>query len=167
MNERRRIVSLLAAGLLGIVGTSSAGTGIVGCEPAGEVPVSVSLQPPSGASLAGVKITLDYPEGRVAIPGWQNAPEVQDRITGVPKDFLVAPNDTDTQLIVSLAGVTGLPTGEIFRVRFDRCQGGEPVSASDFHCTVAQASDPQAKLVKGATCVVHTPTADRRDAHAE
>ncbi len=131
----------------------------VGCEPDGDVPVTVSLRAPSGASLAGVKVTLGYPKGRVGIPGFMNAPEVQARVTEVPKDFLMAPNDTDDALIVSLAGLSVLPTGRIFRVRFDRCKDSTPVEASDFHCTIDEASDQTAHLVNGATCAVAIPTA--------
>lgn len=142
---------------LSLVGLSAAAP--VGCEPDGDVPVAVSLHVPAGASLAGVKVTLDYPDKRVAIPGFTNAPEVQARITELPKDFLVAPNDTDGSLIVSLAGTTVLPAGQIFRVRFDRCKDSQPVQASDFHCKIDEASDQQARLVTGATCAVAIPTA--------
>ena len=121
------------------------------CNPGGTTTVAVALKAPAEQHLAGVRVTLDYPEKAVRIPGFENRPEVQRRISKIPPGFFIAPNDTDKELIVSLAGTTALPEGTIFAVEFDHCAGA-PVTAREFHCTVDQASNEQAHLVDGATC---------------
>ena len=123
------------------------------CASAGRLKVAVKLVPAAGQDLAGVKVVLDYPENAVEIPGIQNLPEVKARVADVPPAFLSAPNDTDTELIMGIAGTTALPKGTIFTAEFDRCKGTS-VKATDFHCRIPEASTPQGELVDGATCTV-------------
>jgi hypothetical protein len=123
------------------------------CAAAGRLKVAVKLVPAAGQDLAGVKVVLDYPENAVEIPGIQNLPEVKARVADVPPTFLSAPNDTDTELIMGIAGTTVLPKGTIFTAEFDRCKGTS-VKATDFHCRIPEASTPQGELVDGATCTV-------------
>jgi len=124
------------------------------CTAAGRTKVAVKFAPPTGQDIAGVKVVLDYPETSVAIPGWQNEPGVKARVADVPATFLSAPNDTDTELIMAIAGMSVLPAATIFTVDFDRCKGTPAVSAGDFHCEVKEASTPKGELVDGATCSV-------------
>jgi hypothetical protein len=146
--------TLLAAVVLVLSGNAArAADSSAVCNPGGTMTVVVDLKAPAGEPLAGVKVVLDYPEKAVRIPGFENRPEVQKRITRVPAGFFIAPNDTDTELIVSLAGTTALPDGAIFAVDFDRCARAS-IRAEDFHCKIEQASNTQAKLVDGATCAV-------------
>ena len=118
----------------------------------GRVKVAVDLAP--GQDLAGVKVVLDYPENAVGIPEFENRPEVKARVADVPAPFMSAPNDTDSELIMAIAGMAALPQGRIFTVDFDRCQGTPAPRASDFTCTVPEASNPKGELVGGATCTV-------------
>ena len=122
------------------------------CEPAGTMRVVVDLAPPAGKTIAGVKIDLDYPEHAVTIPGFGDASDVKTRVTGMPEGFLGVPNDLDDDLIVAIAGTSGLPRGPIFTVEFDRCKGAPQPAAKDFHCKVEQASTDTGVLVDGATC---------------
>ncbi len=131
------------------------------CRPTGIVMASVTVK--AREDLAGVKIVLDYPESAVSIPGFENRPEVQKRIVHVPAGFFMAPNDTDTKLIVSLAGTTALPAGRIFAVEFDHC-AGNAVALGDFDCKVEQASDTRGKFVDGTTCSVELDLTRDRDA---
>ncbi len=123
------------------------------CATEGRLKVAVKLAPPPGKDLAGVKVVVDYPETALEIPGIQNLPEVKERIADVPPNFLSAPNDTDTELIMGIAGTNVLPAGKIFTAVFDRCKGIE-VHATDFHCRIPEASTPKGELVDGATCTV-------------
>ena len=104
---------------------------------AGRLKVAVKLVPAAGQDLAGVKVVLDYPENAVEIPGIQNLPEVKARVADVPPAFLSAPNDTDTELIMGIAGTTVLLKGTIFTAEFDRCKGTS-VKATDFHCRIPE-----------------------------
>lgn len=124
------------------------------CEPAGTVRVTVDLAPPSDKTIAGVKVDLDYPEDRVKIPGFGDALDVKTRVSGFPEGFLGAPNDLDDDVIVALAGTTGLPRGAIFTVEFDRCKGGPTPTSKDFRCKVEQASTDTGVLVEGTACSV-------------
>jgi hypothetical protein len=116
------------------------------------VKIAVTLTPPPGKDLAGVKVVVDYPEASVGIPGFQSWPEVKARVADVPQGFLSAPNDTDEELIVGMAGSAVLPAGTIFSVDFDRCKNSPKVTAADFPCRVPEASTPQGELVDGAKC---------------
>ena len=123
------------------------------CVSDGRVKIAVKLTPPAGKDLAGVKVVVDYPEKSVGIPGIQNLPEVKERVADLPANFLSAPNDTDSELILGIAGTSVLPAGTIFTADFDRCKGAE-VHATDFHCQVPDASTPKGELIDGATCQV-------------
>ena len=116
--------------------------------------VAVKFTPPAGQDIAGVKVVLDYPEKSVGIPGWENHPEVKERVAGVPPQFLSAPNDTDTELVMAIAGTSVLPAATIFTVDFDRCKGTPAVHVGDFHCAVKEASTPKGDLVDGSTCAI-------------
>ena len=122
------------------------------CEPDGTLRVAVRLQPPPGEGLAGVKVVLGYPKS-VNIPGFESQPDVRARVTETPDGFFMAPNDTDRELIVAIAGTTALPAGQIFTVDFDRCRGTPGVPPSTFACTVEQASTVRGVLVEGAKCI--------------
>lgn len=124
------------------------------CEPAGTMRVVVDLAPPAGKTIAGVKIDLDYPEHAISMPGFGDAPDVKTRLTGMPEGFLGAPNDLDDDLIVAIAGTSGLPRGPIFTLEFDRCRGAPRPAAKDFRCKVEQASTDTGVLVDGAACAV-------------
>ena len=124
------------------------------CAPDGRVKIAVKLGPPAGKDLAGVKVVVDYPEASVGIPGFQNWPEVQERVADVPPNFLSAPNDTDSELVMGMAGTAVLPAGTIFSVDFDRCKDTPNVTAADFPCRVPEASTLRGELVDGATCAV-------------
>jgi hypothetical protein len=134
------------------------------CRDMGTLTVSVELVPPAGVGLTGVKVILDYPEDELKIPGFQNDARVKERVHLVPQGFMSVPNDTDTELILAVAGTHALPTGTLFTAEFDRCNKNGVISAKDFHCKVDQASDEHAKLVDGATCSVELKVATAKDA---
>jgi hypothetical protein len=133
------------------------------CSPDGRVKIAVKLTPPPGKDLAGVKVVVDYPETSVGIPGFQSWPEVKERVADVPQGFLSAPNDTDAELIMGMAGSAVLPQGTMFSVDFDRCKGAPAVAVADFPCRVAEASTPQGELVDGATCSVELGSANEQE----
>lgn len=123
-----------------------------GCDPDGTTRVVVDLEPPAGKTLAGVKVTLGYPDRAVRIPGSADEAEVKARLRDTPQGFLVAPNDLDYEVVVAMVGTTALPAGKIFSIEFDRCKGVARAAQKDFRCTVEQASTETGVLVDGATC---------------
>lgn len=152
-----RGMAALAAALMTCAAASSANAI---CAADGRVKVAITLAPPAGHDLAGIKIILDYPEDAVAIPGFENQPDVQARVADVPLTFLSAANDTDTELIMSIVGMNVLPAATVFTVDFDRCQGTPAVRPADFRCQVKEASTPSGELIDGSTCSV-AMTSDR------
>ena len=142
------------AAIVAIVLVAAADSGAIAapCAPDGTVHVDVSYAPPQGKTIAGVKIKLEYPP-EVRIPGYADAEDVKNRVTGFPSGFLAAPDDLDAAVVVALVGTMALPSGRIFSVAFDHCKGDRPPAAVGFPCRVEQASTDGGVLVDGATCV--------------
>jgi len=124
------------------------------CEPAGVTTVVAHLAPPKGVDLAGVKLRLDYPPARVAIPGRGDDADVKGRVSGTPSGVLAQPNDEESHLIVALVSTAALPPGPVFTVTLDACRGTKAAGADEFRCTVEQASNEEGQLVDGARCTV-------------
>lgn len=153
----RTPVMLAALGTLSLVLTyparaTTAGGG--GCEPTGIRTIAVELVAPPKTSLAGVKVRLDYPTEHLNLPGVMDDEYVRGRVGGVPPQVLSVPNDEDGDLIVGLVSTAAIPPGRIFTVAFDRCKGAPAPKANQFRCTIQEASNEEAQLVGGASCVV-------------
>lgn len=124
------------------------------CEPAGTVDAVVSLTPPAGRHVVGLKLRMEYPSG-LDLPGDADEATVKERVRPLPGGLLYSPNDTDGTLIVALVGTAPIPAGPLLELRFDRCQGAPAPAAADLHCTVEQASDEAGTLIaKGTECAV-------------
>ncbi len=122
------------------------------CRPDGRLRIAVVLEPPTGQTIAGVVVDLDYPPRKLDIPGSADGAEVKARVAGMPTGFLGSPNDLDGDLKVALAGTSALPSGPIFTVEFDRCKCEAKPVVADFRCTVTQASTDAGVLVDGTRC---------------
>ena len=119
---------------------------------------AVSFTPPGGLAVAGITVLVDYPEGKVSIPGSGGATTVRTRILMLPAGAFGAPNDLDYALRESVAlGSGSLTPGRLFEVNFDDCLGAVPPVANDFTCTVEHASDALGNAIDGATCAVTAP----------
>jgi cysteine-rich repeat protein len=110
-----------------------------------------------GANVAGITVFTDYPDGRVAIPGFGGASSVSSRILNKPASSTVLPNDLDYALRVGVIKTTAIAQGRLFTVRFDNCQGATPPTSADFPCVVEDASDSNGNPIAGATCSVTAP----------
>ena len=104
--------------------------------------VSVGFAHPVNVAVGGVVVFVDYPDGRVSLPGSGGEPTIAARISNVPKDFASSPYDLDYALRETIALARAMPPGEIFHVSFDLCEGVTPPQAKDFTCRVEQASGP-------------------------
>jgi cysteine-rich repeat protein len=116
----------------------------------GTLSVSVNFSSPS--SVAGYKIFVDYPEGKVIIPG--NGQPAAGVITNDPTNTATA-NDLDYGMIVVVGGLNAIPPPRLFTISFTPCSGPSP-TAAEFHCKVHQASDTGGNDIP-MTCSVSIP----------
>jgi hypothetical protein len=146
----RRLAGALFAAALPAVAHAGAP-----CEPIGAFDTVVSLQPPAGAQVVGLKLRLQYPSAGLDLPGDADEATVKERVRPLPGGLLYSPNDSDGTLIVALVGTTPIAAGPLLEVRFDRCKGAPNPNGADLKCTVEQASDDKGGLIeKGVTCAV-------------
>jgi cysteine-rich repeat protein len=115
---------------------------------------------PSNLAVAGLTLLLDYPEGRISLPGSSDDPTVIERVTS-PAGFSVTPNDLDYALRAVLVDplLNGISGGTALSADFDICAGEAVPVARNFTCTVVDATgvDDQGTLfnVTGqVTCTV-------------
>lgn len=86
--------------------------------------VTVALNTPI-ADLAGVELTLDYPQFQSGIPGTGQSSIVASRVhvlQGVPGDYLSVANDRDTDLKFVIGGASNfITTGPLVTFTLDAC----------------------------------------------
>jgi cysteine-rich repeat protein len=108
------------------------------------------------SGVAGITLAVDYPEGKVSIPG---SGPVSSSITGLPSNVTAASNDKDFALVEVVTKSTPfatLPVGQLFRINFETCSGAAPVTADQFKCIVLSAGNGAGTDVT-ATCSVVVP----------
>ena len=110
-----------------------------------------------GVNVAAVQVLLDYPEGKISIPGSGSDSNVTGSITNTPPGALLVSNDLDYALIQSVTSLSALTAGPIFTVHFNDCSGATVPTAADFTCTVTDAADTSFNTVTGVTCSVSAP----------
>ncbi len=118
--------------------------------------VSVALTLPADTPVGGVVVLLDYPEGKVSLPGSGREPTVAARVTNLPPGFMSATYDLDYAMRQVIAMNKPLSAGELFRVSFDRCDGAASPAAQEFTCRVQEVSSPGGKNlpVENVACAV-------------
>ena len=118
---------------------------------------TVSFTPPAGHQLTSITVLLDYPEGKVSIPGSGNASSVSARLSLFPSGTAHTDNDQEYELkeiVTASDGQTPFGGPTLFRVTFDSCQGATAPVVGDYSCTVTNATDENLMSVSGATCTV-------------
>jgi cysteine-rich repeat protein len=103
---------------------------------------TVSFAVSGGVGVASISVLLDYPEGKISIPG--SGPAAQNRITVVPTSTSASTNDLDhalREVVTKTTPFTTIAPGQLFRVDFETCQGAPGAVAGDFNCTVLGASN--------------------------
>ena len=103
--------------------------------------------------MTGVKVLVGYRSGTLSIPGSAGASSVTARVKNKPAGAIVAVNDLDYALRVVLASSTDFPSGRLFTIDFDSCQGSAAPTAANVACTVEDCSSTFGK-VSGCTCSV-------------
>jgi cysteine-rich repeat protein len=116
----------------------------------------------SPVSVGSLTVLVDYPEGRVNLPGSGGAipPGI---LFDFPSGTSPQANDIGNQgyalreVIVKATAITPRP-GQLFKINFEDCEGATPPAGTDFACTVETAFSPDGITpVAGATCSVTVP----------
>jgi cysteine-rich repeat protein len=127
---------------------------IAGCTPVAGTSrtASVKYTPPAGTTVGGLGLFVDYPEAQVRKP----MIHLSSGVSGVvhDRDYGL------TEELIDTAG-TGFPgdPGALFQMNFQDCQGATPPLATDFTCTVEDASDEIGNVLDPSTisCTVTIP----------
>jgi hypothetical protein len=115
----------------------------------------VHFTPPTGAVVGGISVLVDYPEGKVEIPG---PPIPGGTISNLPSGAAGIPVHLGHALRETVFRPAGiLPAGRLFRVKFRDCAGAAPPAATEFRCIVREATDNFTNPVQGVTCAVVAP----------
>ena len=112
---------------------------------------SISVNFSSGASIAGYKVFVDYPENKVIIPG--TGQPASGVITNDPTNGAIG-NDLDYGIIVVGSQINPIPPPRLFSLNFTSC--GITPTVADFNCRVHQASDTNGNDVP-MTCSISIP----------
>jgi hypothetical protein len=92
----------------------------------------------------------------VIIPGSGADATVQDSITDQPGFAFGQANDLDHALIEVIADTAAFPSGLLFKVHFQSCNGAAP-AANAFTCIVTSAGGADLQPISGVTCSVSVP----------
>src|SRR5262249_826085 len=84
--------------------------------------VTVHFHPPVGTGGAGIQILLDYPEGKVSIPGSGGGVPAGTIVNG-PAGASLSTNDLDHALRETIAGTTNFTPDQLFQIHFQTCTG--------------------------------------------
>jgi cysteine-rich repeat protein len=128
------------------------------CTPQAATDVQVSVNIGGNSDIGAATVLVDYPEGKVDIPGSGGA-VVDGILTDYPDGATPGPNDYDHALRNVVVGNIGEPfSGLLFRIHFESCSGASAPVVGDFTCTVIDASDTLGNPIpSGVTCSVTVP----------
>jgi hypothetical protein len=105
-------------------------------------------------SVAGITVFVEYPEGMAIIPG--SGSDATAYVSNLPGSAGASANDYDHAVQVAVADFEAFPSGLLFNLAFETCDGATP-TAGDFACTVISAGDVNLQPVAGVTCSVSIP----------
>lgn len=116
----------------------------------------VNFQAPLGSAPSAVSALVAYRSNRVSLPGTGGA--ATSRVKNRPSQTSQLVNDLNYAVRVLIQGQAGvtIPSGRLFTVDFDSCQGAASVSASDFACTLESCGSSSGPI-DGCTCTVTVP----------
>jgi len=118
------------------------------------VEVDIDFTVPGGIEVVGVQTFLRYADGVVGIPGRGGDDRIFDRLTEIPENVVLQPNDLDYGLIMIAYSFDSTPIvpGRLFTATFDRCRDARLPAADDFRCVVKAAGDASGTDVSGVAC---------------
>jgi cysteine-rich repeat protein len=126
------------------------------CAPSSGTDFAVDVGFAGSENVSAITVLLDYPEGKVGIPGTGGGVPA-GIVTDLPGFAFGQTNDLDHALRQAVVDGFAFPSGLLFRVHFETCQGAEAPAPGEFTCTVETAGDPDLNPVEGVTCSVVLP----------
>jgi cysteine-rich repeat protein len=123
------------------------------CDPINGSDTTVSVNFAGSEDVAGITVFLDYPEGKVSIPG-SGGSIPSGIITDTPGFAFAQSNDLDHALRQAVVDGAAFPSGLLFNVHFEDCNGASAPTAGEFTCTVETAGDANLVEIPGVTCSV-------------
>jgi cysteine-rich repeat protein len=129
---------------------------IEACTPNSGSDFTVDVNFAGSNDVAAITVFLDYPEGKVVIPG-SGASIPVGIITDTPGFAFSQSNDLDYALRQVIVDTSSFPAGLLFRVHFETCNGAPAPTAGEFACTVEVAGDASSVEIPGVTCSVGLP----------
>ena len=127
--------------------------------PGGQLTVNI-VNNESGQTVFGVAtVFIDYPEGKVLIPGSADDSQVQAAVidrpnTGSPTCVL---NDRDHGIQFGCLSTNGFNEGLFFRINHTDCGSVGAPALGEFNCEVLEASDPVGLPVLATCTLSYTP----------
>jgi len=127
------------------------------CAPQSGTDFVVSVNFAGSENVAGITVFLEYPEGKVSIPG-SGASVPTGIITDLPGFAFGQTNDLDHALIQAVVDAGAFPSGLLFNIHFETCEGAATPTLGEFACTVQSAGDADLNPIPGVTCSVELPS---------
>jgi len=124
------------------------------CTPTAQIAQTVTVVA-SRPDLTSIRFLLDYPDGRVALPGGPGPDAPGGTFTDAAGDVVSFDIEHAVRMIVSVPFT--FDTTTVLRVNFLGCAEAPLPSASDYRCIVIDASDENFQSVSGVTCTVTIP----------
>jgi cysteine-rich repeat protein len=112
-------------------------------------PVTVTI---NDMTVAGVLLEIDYPEGKVSLPGLGFGADITPLIAGT-----VSPLDFEHAIRLAAADAFAFGQTQIATLNFVDCDGATPPVVGDFTCTARDAVGETGTPLPSTTCSVTIP----------
>ena len=124
-------------------------------------PVTATVTWNAPAAVAGMTVVVDYPEGKVKVPGIGST-IAPGTFTGYPSgtshaEKVLGNSGYAARVVVSKATAINPRPGTLFVLHMTTCQGAAAAVSGDFTCTVESAFAPDGITPVAATCAVSVP----------
>jgi hypothetical protein len=116
----------------------------------------IDFHAPEGSNPSAVSALVGYRSNRVSLPGSMGMPG--SRVKMRPSGTSQLVNDLNYAVRVLIQAQSGgsIPSGKLFTVDFDSCQGAVAESPADFGCTIESCGSSFGPI-DGCSCTVTTP----------
>jgi cysteine-rich repeat protein len=113
------------------------------------------------SSVSAITVLVDYPEGKVNVPG-HGGTVAPGTFTTFPSGTSQVPNVLGNdgyavKMVVSKATAINPRPGTLFKMNMTRCEGAPAATAGDYGCTVLEAFGTDGTTPVAATCTVSVP----------
>ena len=118
----------------------------------------VDFTPPQGSVPSAISVLVGYRSDHVSLPGSGGA--ATGRVKNRPDMTSQLVNDLNYAVRVLIQAQSGavIPSGQVFTVDFDSCDGAPLVGPSDFGCTIESCGSSFGPI-DGCSCIVRAAAA--------